>query len=62
MSELDKFAAAQVKAHKRGWELRKTDNPNALKNYTLVRDGGRETDFATIDEVLAALERVKPPR
>ena len=59
MSELAKFTAAQTMARKRGFVVREADNANDLKRCTLVRHG-EERHFATIDEVLATLERVKP--
>jgi hypothetical protein len=58
---LDKITAAHTKARKRGWALRKADHPNEGKNWTLSHDGA-ETNYATIDEVLAKLERVKPAK
>ena len=58
-SELDKFTQAKVMAFKLGFVVRKADNPNDLKCYTLVRQAV-ETDFATIDDVIAELKRVKP--
>lgn len=63
MSEYEKFEAARTMARKRGWELHKTAPPHAndLNKYTLVREGGKKKYYATIDEVLAAIERVKPP-
>jgi hypothetical protein len=44
---------------KLGVVVRKDDNPNDLKRYTLVRQAV-ETDFATIGDVIAELKRVKP--
>lgn len=58
-SELDKFVAAQIAARKRGWEVRKADDPTDLRRYTLSHDG-LETHYVTIDEVIAKIERVKP--
>jgi hypothetical protein len=58
-TEVEKFERAKVMAHKLGFVVRKADNPNDLKSYTLVRYGV-ETHFATIDDVIAALTRVMP--
>jgi regulator of RNase E activity RraB len=58
-SELDKFTQAKVMAFKLGFVVREADNPNDLKRYTLVRQAV-ETHFATIDDVIAELKRVKP--
>jgi hypothetical protein len=58
-SELDKFTQAKVMAFKLGFVARRADNPNDLKRYTLVRQAV-ETHFATIDDVIAELKRVKP--
>lgn len=58
-SELDKFTQAKGMAFKLGFVVHKADNPNDLKRYTLVRQAV-ETDFATIDGVIAELKRVKP--
>jgi hypothetical protein len=58
-SEPDKFTQAKVMAFKLGFVVRKADNPNDFKRYTLVRQAV-ETDFATIDDVMAELKRVKP--
>jgi hypothetical protein len=57
-SELDKFTQAKVRAFKLGFVVHKADNPNDLKRYTLVRQAV-ETNFATIDDVIAELKRVK---
>jgi hypothetical protein len=59
VSELDKFTQAQIIAHKLGFDVRKAENANDLKRYTLVRHSV-ETHFATIDDVIAELKRVKP--
>jgi hypothetical protein len=58
-SELDKLEQAKIMARKLGFVVRKADNANDLKHYTLVRHSV-ETHFATIDEVIAKLKRVKP--
>jgi hypothetical protein len=58
-SELDKFTQAKVMAFKLGLVVRKADNPNDVKRYTLVRQAV-ETHFAAIDDVIAELKRVKP--
>jgi len=58
-SELDKFTQAKAMAFKLGFVVRKADNSNDLKRYTLVRQAV-ETHLATIDDVIAELKRVKP--
>jgi hypothetical protein len=51
-SELDKFTAAQTIARNRGFVVRKADNANDGKRYTLIRNDV-ETHFVTLDEALA---------
>lgn len=58
-SEVDKFTQAQNIARRLGFIVRKADNANDVKAYTLVRNG-METHFATIDDVIAKLKKVKP--
>ncbi len=58
-TELERFAEAQNKARKLGFAVRKAENANDRKRYTLLRHG-METHFAAIDDVLAKLKRVKP--
>jgi hypothetical protein len=60
-SERDKFEQAKVMAHKLGFVVRKADNPNDLKRYTLVRHSV-ETHFATIDDVIAELTTLRAAR
>jgi hypothetical protein len=56
--ELEKFRQARALAFKLGLVVRHADDPDGPKRYTLVRQAV-ETEFATIDEVLAELKRVK---
>ena len=58
-SDLERFEQLRIKAKKLGYGLRKADNPNPLKQYTLTRHGV-ETHYANLDELSAALDRVKP--
>ena len=60
LAEIERFTRARNnKARNLGFDLRKADNPNDGKRYTLSRNG-METHFATIDEALAKLKGVKP--
>lgn len=58
-TEIERFTQAQIKARKRGFALRKADNPNDRKRHTPVRNG-METHFATLEEVCASIKGVKP--
>ncbi|HEU4805062.1 MAG TPA: hypothetical protein VFS91_04525 [Nitrobacter sp.] len=56
--DLEKFRQARAIAFKRGLVVRRSDDPDDPKPYTLVRQAV-ETHLATIDEVLAELKRTK---
>lgn len=56
--ELEKFKQARALAFKLGLVVHHADDPHGIKRYTLVRQA-MEMEFATIDEVLAELKRIK---
>ena len=56
--DLEKFKQARAMAFKLGFVVRRADDPDDPKRYTLVRQAV-ETHLATIDEVLAELKRTK---
>jgi hypothetical protein len=56
--DLEKFRQARAMAFKRGFVVRRADDPGDPKPYTLVRLAV-ETHLATIDEVLEELKRTK---
>ncbi|EAQ36652.1 hypothetical protein NB311A_15332 [Nitrobacter sp. Nb-311A] len=56
--DLEKFRQARAMAFKRGFVVRRADDPDDPKPYTLVRQAV-ETHLATIDEVLEELKRTK---
>ncbi len=59
INDVAKFRQAKMMAFKLGFAVHQADDSNDVNRYTLVRQAV-ETEFASIDDVIAELKRIKP--
>jgi hypothetical protein len=58
INDVAKFRQAKAMAFRLGFAVHEADDPTGRNRYTLVRQAV-ETEFATIDELLAELKQIK---